>query len=291
MKKIIIALLLLSATYFPAHACDICGCSVSNYNPILFPHLSRRYISLSFIHRAYQTSSEEGLTNKESFNSYLLTGQYSVGKKWQVIALLPYQANTIAGGKERNTYSGIGDIILLGNYKAWDKITKRHRQTILIGGGVKLPTGKNKTGLTENKQIQLGSGSIDYLVNASYRLSLRNWMFGAAGSYKYNTQNRNDLRFGDVLTSGLTVAYRKDWNAVSIAPYMQAIKEVQFDDADQHILQKHSGGNALYTGAGIDITTRKFTVGCNYQWAAVQNLAQGEIVAKPRLTSHISFVF
>jgi hypothetical protein len=46
----------------------------------------------------------------------------------------------------------------------------------------------------------------------------------------------------------------------------------------------------LFTGGGIDINTKKVAVGFNYQFATAQNLSKGEVIAKPRLTAHISFV-
>jgi hypothetical protein len=54
-------------------------------------------------------------------------------------------------------------------------------------------------------------------------------------------------------------------------------------------LQNHSGGDVLYTGAGLDISAKRITIGMNYQVAANQNLVQGELQAKPRLSARLSF--
>jgi hypothetical protein len=291
MKKVIVTLCLLWISGSQLKACDICGCGVSNYNPFLFPHLSRNYLSLSYLHRLYHTHSDAG-TGTEQYSSFLLSGQYNPTKKLQLVTFLPYQVNQLENGNGKTRVNGIGDITFLANYKLWDKLKKGSRQAFTAGIGIKIPTGKYVTAKTEeidDHNFQLGTGSVDYLANISYRMSLRNWVFSTIASYKYNTQNKDDYRYGDVFTAGMTAVYHKDWNNFSVAPYVQLINEQQMKDASAHILQDHSGGNVLYTGGGIDVNTRKVTIGANYQFAANQNLAGGQIDVKPRLSVHLSF--
>ena len=281
------------AGIFQANACDICGCGVSNYNPFLFPHLSKTYLSLSYLHRTYHTHQGTEYAGTEYYNSILAAGQYSFGKKLQVVAMLPYQINRLDNAEGVKNISGVGDASILVNYKLWDKMTKQNRHTILIGGGFKLPTGKYSPAKNEtinDQNFQLGTGSFDYLLNASYRLSYRKWMFGAASSYKYNTSNHDDYRFGDVLTNGATIVYRQEMDNFSLAPYVQLVHEKQMKDASNHVIHEHSGRHVLYTGAGLDINTRKIAVGFNYQFAPEQDLAHGDINVKPRFTTHISFI-
>jgi len=244
------------------------------------------------MHRWYQTHTDAGITGNEYYRALLIAGQFSVNKKMQLTAMVPYQVNQLINTNETKTLSGFGDMNVQVNYKLWDKLTKLNRQTIIIGGGIKLPTGIYTAAKTEDiddQNFQLGTGSIDYMLNASYCLSCRKWVLSAAASYKYNTQNKDDYRYGDVITTGVTAVYRVDLDGFSIAPYAQVIQETQMKDASHQILQYHSGGNVLYTGAGFDVNTKKITVGCNYQYSPSQNLADGQINVKPRITTHISF--
>ncbi|TCZ66521.1 transporter [Flaviaesturariibacter aridisoli] len=295
MKKIFVAVLLLCSLFsVPARACDICGCGVSNYNPFLFPHLSKSYISLSYLHRVYHTRSDEGSLGTERYNSFILSGQYKLGKKLQFMAMLPLQENSLRNDAGSRRASGPGDITLLGQYRVWDKLTKKLRQTLLVGGGVKLATGRYvpaSSGKADDQNFQLGTGSTDYLLSGSYRLSYRKWVFGASSSYKYNTQNRDGFRFGDVWNAGLLAVYRKDWDKLSLLPYVQVTHEAQLQDADNHVLQAHSGGTVFYAGGGLDLNTKRFTIGLNYQFAADQSLAGGQIQAGPRVAAHASFAF
>lgn len=293
MKKFLLLLIIITGIQSEIRACDICGGGISNYNPFLFPHLSKTYMSLSYAHRHYQTQSESGIMESEHFHSLLLAGQYSIGKHFQLIAMIPFQYNTLVRENEIKHISGLGDIDILVNYKLLDRMFKNNRQTIMIGGGIKLPSGKYTRGkgqTTEETSGQAGTGSLDFLLNTSYRISFANWIFSAAASYKYNTQNKDGYRFGDVITSGATIVYRKDLKGFSVAPYTQFILEKQMKDAGQHLIQDHSGGYAFYTGAGLDLNTKKIAVGFNYQFAASQNLSQGAIAVKPRITAHISFL-
>ena len=290
MKKLFIALI-MGLSYTSINACDICGLGTSNYNPFLFPQLSKNYISLNYLHRQYHIHSNEGLV-KETINTILVSAQFSINQKLQLVAIAPYQLNNQQNWYGTNNTKGAGDVTLQANYRLWNKQARSNTQTLVVGGGLKLPTGNYtavKSNAIEDQNFQLGTGSIDYLLNASYRLSYRKWVFSAITSYKYNTQNKENYRYGDMLTAGATAVYRKELKKFSFAPYLQVMNETQLKDANNHFLQDHSGGNALFTGGGIDINTKKIAVGFNYQFAAHQNLSKGEVIAKPRLSARISF--
>jgi len=292
MKKIFVfAVLLVCMLPRNAKACDICGCGVSNYNPFLFPHLTRSYVSMSYIHRVYRTNAD-GIIGKEIYNTLLLAGQYSVTRKLRILATVPYQLNMLSNENGRTKRNGIGDVSMLVNYQLLDKPSTTLRHTLILGAGVKLPTGKHivpKTQAIDDQNFQLGTGSVDYLLNASYRLAYKNWMVAASSSYKYNTQNKTDYRYGDVFTNGVGIYYRIERSKFSLTPYVQAINETQMKDAKEHALQSASGGNVFYTGVGVDVNTKKITTGINFQNAPVQDLAEGQINVKPRLTVHLAF--
>ena len=289
MKKLLIAFS-ISFTCLSASACDICGLGTSNYNPVLFTQLSKNYLSINYLHRLYHIQGSDGL-NKEYFNTLLVSGQYSITNKLQLVAMVPYQLNKQKNARGINELSGLGDVTLMGNYRLWNDEGASKTQTLTVGAGVKLPSGKYKPVKSlaiEEQNFQLGTGSIDYLVNGSYRLNIHQWSFSAIGSYKYNTANKQGYRYGDVLTAGATALYRKEFKNFSLAPFLQLMNEKQMMDANNHLLREHSGGNALYTGGGFDFTTSRFGAGLNYQFATKQNLFQGEINAKPRLSAYLS---
>jgi hypothetical protein len=289
MKKVLLSLLMLTG-FITASACDICGAGAGSYNPFLNPHLSRHYTSATYVHRHYQSISDEGIVSSEYYNSLLLGGQFTVGKRTQLIAAIPYQFNTLLNQYGKKKISGLGDINLLVNYKLLDKEQGKNRHTILLGAGIKLATAQYDQPLKNTgENFQLGTGSTDYLVNGTYRYGSGNWIFNVVGTYKYNTPNKNGYRFGDILTTALTVARRIAVKENSIAPYLQFSMESHMKDADSHVLQQHSGGHVCYSGGGIDLSTNRFTVGASGQFAPIQHLAGGMITVKPSFSTHISF--
>ena len=286
------ATLLSGFLYTGARACDVCGGGTGNYNPFLFPHLSKSYIGLNYMHRSFHTHNDDGTKTSSHYSTLLLSGQYSLTRKLQLMAFIPYQFSTLENAGSLQKKSGLSDVSLLVNYRLWDK-TGIVSHALIVSGGMEWGTGKYEAPKTQeitDRNFQLGSGSTDYLLNGTYRVSYRNWIVSAIGSYKYNTANKEGYRYGDVLTLGAVAAYRKNWDKISLAPYVQVIQENQMKDADRHILQEHSGGKILYAGAGADVSTSRFTIGANYQFAT-QNLAAGELNANPRLSTRISFTF
>jgi hypothetical protein len=288
MKKIVLFLLLAVAGQ-EAGACDICG-GVSHLNPYMFPHLSKSYVSFAYLRNLYY-STEDGTYSKISNNALLVSGQVTLNSRLQVMAFVPYNFNQTEAGISASTTKGLGDVTLLANYNLLRLNTATVRHSLSLGAGIKLPTGNynNKLADVSNEALQLGTGSLDYLANAVYRVSAGNVTVSALGTYRYTTANSNDYRYGDVLTTGASAVYVIDRNKFSLNPYVQVTNEMHYRDASNHVLQNGSGGSVLYTGGGVDFTTAKLTFGVNAQAAARQNLLNGNLTTKPKFSARISF--
>jgi len=293
MKKYFLAILLMGAACLQASACDICGSSSSNSNPFLFPQLSKNFLSLGYTHRHYRQISND--TNVDQyFNTLLLTGQYSLGAKWQVLAQLPFQQNKTNDAAGLTHTSGLGDVVLLTNYKLLQRWRCGLRQTLTVGAGLKLPTGKqafNAPDKEGDQNFQLGTGSLDFLLNSSYRLSYNRWTLQLMASYKYNQANRQGYRFGDLFSTKAMAAYRVELgSSYTLSPYVQVSRDQFMKDAHDHILQEETGGKALYTGFGADINSAKYALGVNYQVASQQQLSNGALKVRPGYSLRFSII-
>jgi hypothetical protein len=97
-----------------------------------------------------------------------------LAKKFQLLAVVPVNFNHQESDEGVTNLKGLGDAILLMNYKVFDINTKTNsgkniNQQLWLGGGLKLPTGKfeidpNDPDIASAANMQLGSGSTDILL-------------------------------------------------------------------------------------------------------------------------------
>src|SRR4051812_17507517 len=109
MKRTFIALLIMGLSCMSANACDICGCGTSNLNPFLFPYLSKNYLGFGYMHRVYHIYPSDGMQSREYYNTFSITGQYSIGKRWQLVAMIPYLHSKMITANGTTDLSGVGD--------------------------------------------------------------------------------------------------------------------------------------------------------------------------------------
>ena len=305
MKRLFIAALVLFI-FQHAKACDICGCGVGNFNPHMFPHLSKNFVSFGYQYRGYHTHSHENgneLHNHEHYNTLSITGQYSPIKNLQLLAMVPFQVNRQSGPEGNKRLDKLGDIVLMTNYKIWDHTTGKNssmvRQTITAGGGIKLATGKyqfdeNNEAYVANSNFQAGTGSTDYLLNAYYSIRYKKIAISSGISYKINSTNDEGYRFGNRFQNLSQVKLIKDLgNNWTIIPSIGILAEVMQQDKQNgtKIEENHTGGYTIQGILGADLNSRKFALGLSYSASIKQNLADGHITANPGLNIHLSCSF
>lgn len=293
MKKLcFVAVVLLYCAQ--TNACDICGCSVSNYNPFLFPHLSKTFVGISYINRHYHIRNEDESLSKQAVSSFILSAKINAGKKIQLNVLVPFQKNTSSNGLINERLNGIGDISVTAGWKAWNRLTRNSRQTVMVGTGVKLPTGKHYPGNSKklgDQVFNIGSGSVDYILYGTYKAGYRKWFYNLSGSYKYNTANRSGFRYGDNIDISLLAGKRIDIDKIALSPYLQAGWQKQMQNAVSHLLSPASGSDIIQLNIGADVNTRNLTAGLSFQVPAIQQIAGGQISIKPGIGAHIAYNF
>jgi len=304
MKKIFITILLFPL-FFSSKACDVCGCGTGNFNPFMFPHLSKNFINFNYQHVHYKThflENGEQISNEEYYNTFSLAGQYSPVHNLQLMAVVPFQVNRQTGPEGDKSLDGFGDIVFLANYKLIDQIAGKEknmlRQTLVAGGGIKFATGEyhfdeNNLSHVGNSNFQAGTGSTDYLLNAYYSLRYRKIGFTTGLSYKMNTENKDGYKFGNRFVNVTQVKYVKDIKALSIIPSIGVMFEkMQQDELEGVTVDRNrTGGYNTQLLMGADINTAKWAIGVTYSTSIKQNLSAGQIVAKPGLNIHLSYSF
>jgi hypothetical protein len=299
----VIAILLLKN----GKACDICGCGVGgNYIGIL-PEFHKHIFGIRYRTNSMLTHLGVGgnttyLTTKERYRTLELWGGWNIGKKFRAMATIPYNFNERVNQGTTASKHGIGDISVSGYYQLLNgrktiHSTKLLVQSLWIGAGIKLPTGKydpaDKQNTSSNANLfQLGTGSLDYTLNGMYDVRIQDVGLNMAASYKVNTSNKYGYSYGNKFNISAQAYYKirvlKTW---LVAPNAGIVYETTKKDVDNKILVDISGGNLLQATLGMELSYNKMAIGGNWQTPLSQNLANGIVKANNRAMVHISFLF
>ena len=98
---------------------------------------------------SFQTIIKDDPTqySNDLFQTVQVWGGFNIGKRWQVLAIVPFNTIHQASDDGTTSNSGIGDIAMAGNYKVLDirsytASKKLVTQQLWLGAGIKLATGK-----------------------------------------------------------------------------------------------------------------------------------------------------
>lgn len=172
----------------------------------------------------------------------------------------------------------------------------RFTHTLLIGGGVKIPTGKfrfdeNNTLEVANANFQLGTGSTDFIINAFYTVNSGEWGLATNVSRKFNTTNPQDYRFGNQLYGTVDLYRSFKIGSVSITPSVGVYAESAEHGKQHGQVLDITGGKLLNGSAGITFFSDHWTLGVNAQKAIAQKSASGHVIAKERVLLQLGFLF
>jgi len=306
MKRILILVCLICLINKSSQACDICGCGVGSYYVGILPEFSKKIMGLRYRYNTLRTHIGAGgvttyLTTEEKYRTTELWGGWTIGKKIRLMGYIPVSFNEKLNQGITTGKQGLGDIGLQGFYKlfATDKGVgnKRLVQSLWIGAGIKIPTGKYDAALKNSGQetaniFQLGTGSVDFTFNAMYDIRLQDAGINLATSYKINTTNRQSYQYGNKFNVNGQVYYKfRIKNKVTVAPNAGILFEKAELDKDHGYTVDVSGGRVLLGTLGLEAAFKKIAIGANWQSPMSQNLAGGFVKANDRAMVHVSFMF
>lgn len=290
-----------------AYCCDICGCGAGNNYIGILPEFHKHIIGVRY--RYNQVVSHVGvggvstpLTTKERYNIAEAWGGWNLSDKVRVMAVLPYSYNNKTNQGTTTSKNGIGDISLFGFYQLLNTrntLSGAQKSNLLVqslwlGGGVKLGTGKynpaDRTGNAQSANLfQLGTGSFDFNVNAMYDVRLQDAGINLNANYKINTANKFDYQYGNKVSLNSQAYYKfRTKSRVMIAPNAGVQYESSQTDRDENIIVTTSGGNLLMGTLGLETAFGKFAIGANYQTPLKQSLASGIVKAEDRFMIHVA---
>ncbi|MEY4540336.1 MAG: hypothetical protein RLZZ306_2093 [Bacteroidota bacterium] len=284
-------------------ACDLCGCGNGGSFWGIMPQSHRAFIGLRYGQKSYDShfNSPNTQTHEDFWKTELWARVFPF-KKVQVLAFIPYNFNrqTIIKTGKILDLRGIGDVSTFVHYNLLNTITDtiphKFYHNLLIGGGVKLPTGKYDYDLysdveVANPNFQLGTGSTDFMVNIVYTLKYKAWGLNYDFSYKINTQNSNEYRFGNRINTNLSALYFVGIGSnITLIPNIGLAYESSELDEKFGIRNSTTGGDVLMGSLGIEGYFKKISMGVNYQKPISQHLSNGELRANNHLNLHFTLM-
>lgn len=306
MKRIVSIVIALSLSVV-ALACDICGCGAGNGYIGILPEFHKHIFGVRYRYNAMLSHVGVGgatsyLTTRERYNIAEAWGGWNITDKVRIMASIPYGFNEKTNQGNTQRKNGIGDVSLSAFYQllgtrntvSGKANTKLLVQSLWVGGGVKLATGKynpadkSLTGQSANL-FQLGTGSYDFNLNAMYDLRLQDAGINMNGNYKMNTANKYEYQYGNKLNLNGQLYYKfRTKSDVMIAPNTGVQFESSETDRDGNINVTVSGGRLLLGTVGVETAFGRFAVGANYQRPFSQNLANGIVKAEDRVMVHFA---
>ncbi len=300
MKKIIIAsaiaILLLNA----ARACEICGCGLGNYYIGMLPQFSHDFFGIRYQYRNFHTIITDDPTqfSHDYYKTVELWGGWNIGKKWQVIALLPYNYIHQVSDDGITNNQGIGDIALMANYKIFNKTSATAKgnifsQQLWLGAGIKLPTGKFDIDATADlvaaANTQTGTASTDFMFNTMYNVKINKLGINTSLAYKMNTANKDKYLFGNKFSANSIAYYTMKKGEFGFAPNLGFAYENSAANTLLNEKVAQTGGHLLSTSAGLEISFKSFTVGTNVQLPLSQDFANSQTQLKVKGMMHVTF--
>jgi len=295
MKKNLFFIIFLLSSY--ANACDICGCGASSYYLGIMPQYHQNFLGIRYRYQSYDSHiNSTFFRSQEVFQSSELWGRFYLSHRWQVVGILPYQFNRQKTQTGVKNLSGIGDAVILTNYQVFSYADSVWKHQIWVGTGVKAATGKHSYSQTDantvaNPNFQLGTGSWDWLNQFNYTLRYKNWGWSNDISYKINTKNSEGYQFGNRLTIQTSIFVVQQLKAAAIMPYGGFFGDFSEIDQKNGVNVANTGGQAFFGQIGFDFFYKKITFGSSLQSPIIQNLGQGEILANPRFTFNLAYLF
>jgi hypothetical protein len=301
MKKIFL-LIVIVCSLCTAKACEICGCGLGNYYIGLLPRFNHKFIGLRYQYRSFKTVLKDNPSqfSNDHYTTVELWAGWNIGKKWQLIAILPYNYVHQVSDDGITNNNGVGDMALMANYKVFDKVThtngKKIMQQLWVGAGIKAPTGKFDIDITGPAIVaiantQTGSASTDFMLNAMYNVQVNKFGITSGASYKINTANSDRYLFGNKFSANSFLSCNIKKNNCTIIPNAGLLYETTAANQLDKQTIAQTGGHLFAAAAGIEVGYKKITVGGNVQLPVMQNFSEGQTNLHMKAMLHVSFSF
>ncbi|MFT5642092.1 MAG: hypothetical protein ACI9A7_002200 [Cyclobacteriaceae bacterium] len=305
MKKTFLFFIGLMLIY-QVKSCDACGGSLGNSYFGLLPQMSTSFIGMNYSYSRFSAqmrfNSEvlEDEISDDSFSRFEVNARFKLYDRLQASIIIPYSFNQMDGSHQKIKDHGIGDPSVLLFYRFFNKSSDDKlsiNQTLLIGVGVKLPFGqfdKQEEEEVINRNFQLGSGSIDYIMTVNHTLMFENMGLNADLSLKLNSQNADDYTFGNQFTVSSNIFWVKKFTKLILVPIVGAYFEYGGIHKEGLVEQSNTGGEVFMSNTGLQFMWNKLTLNASYKIPIYQRFNSDNIAiikSENRLSMSFNYNF
>ncbi len=301
-SKFFLVCILISLSTIAEAGCDMCSLYLG-----IHPNQTKNNINLRYRFSLYESNrqhthngvshSDATTTEWRTFQTIEVWAQWRIGRKMQLLAVIPYSMNSIENkGLVLDSYNSIGDAQALLRYQIFRSSSEDElfSQRIIIGIGLKAPTGqfnlKSNAGNLD-PHIQTGTGSWDFIYNIGYLLKYKSYGINEELIYKLNTTNKNEYKFADRISSSTNLFYIYEHHNINLIPSIGFLIEHAQEDKDQGISQNTTNGTSYYINPGLDMYYKNWNWSINFQKPIIENLRDPHMSNKYRWIIGSSFAF
>lgn len=302
MKRYYVFLIILTGLAHAASACDICGCANSGSYFGLMPQSHKSLIGVRYQMLDFVTHPDSKvLRTEETFRVAELYGRFFPVKRVQVMAFVPYRIDRQVTTADTKRQNGLGDMTVLASYNVINSLMDKETSsafthTLLVGGGVKLPTGRFKFDEDDvlqvaNANFQPGTGSTDFILQAFYTVNRSDWGLAMNVSRKFNTTNSRAYRFGNQWYGTMDLYRSFRLGKLTVTPNTGLYAEQSAHGRQDGNLLEETGGKLLNATLGINLFTNRWMLGISGQKPIAQESASGHVVARERMLVQLGWLF
>ncbi|MBC6988620.1 hypothetical protein [Hymenobacter sp. BT491] len=210
-------------------------------------------------------------TDYEAFRVLELRGKYFLSQRVELNAFVPFVMNTSQINSKQLNASGIGDVTIFAGYHLIRAIeTAGVQSRLIVGGGVKLPTGNFRQVSADGHRYpllnQVGTGTTDGFVYANYIGSFHNVGLSVNSSYRRSTRNAFENSLAPSTTTFASLFYRlplgTNWQVYPSAQFFY--EKTKGEMLEGHLTGEHAMNNALL-GPGLDVYYKNLSLNASVQ--------------------------
>ncbi len=300
MKKIFFSalFLLISIQVFP---CDACGCVTTGGYIGILPQFSRHFVGLRYQARFFSAVSssnpQDGVINREYYHTWNVWGRVSPHKRVQILINMPIHYFLQEYQNVKRELAGPGDMWAMVQYqviRSPDSSSKKMRQSLLIGGGIKLPTGRYKMYDTlgyYDRNMQPGTGSWDFMISSQYTIRWKGWGLNTEVNARFSTLNPDNYLYGHKLNAAVKGFYWGKGESVSVLASAGVLYDFGSKDIYLHQKQTNSGGHMISGALAADLYLKRWVVGAEFRMPIYANMSSGLLNPGPQIMSQLMYTF